>query len=175
MTGRRAGFVLVSLVLAGTLALGCGSSGEACPPVQLLAPGDPPTPVDLSGQWSGNDGGLYHLKQLDSCVWWAGMSNFAGQYPGQEWIMTFKGHVSTDGVIQGQFVDVKSNNPGSGTMTIEIRPEQVDGEQVLNLYRTAITGHQIGVSFWQRAVESPAPSPTIPPAKDSPDPSVPAS
>jgi hypothetical protein len=140
--------------------LGCGSGGggsETCAPINLLAPDG--SRYDLSGTWSGNDGGLYYLKQIDNCVWWSGMSNFAGHYPGEDWIMTFKGHVTDVGVITGQFVDVKSTNPGSGTMTIEIRPEDVGGQQVLSLHRTELTGHAIGVSFWQRVVESPSPRP----------------
>jgi hypothetical protein len=163
VTRRRVGLALATLFLVALTAVACGSSGEACPPVELLAPGDPPTPVDLSGDWDGNDSGLYHIKQVDSCVWWAGVSNFPGQYQGEDWIMTFKGHVTTEGVIEGQFVDVKSSNPGSGTLTIEVRPEVVNGEQVVNLYRTAITGHPIGVTSWQRAIETPAGPPSFGP------------
>jgi hypothetical protein len=90
-------------------------------------------------------------------VWWSGLSNFDGQYPGQEWIMTFKGTMNSDGQINGDFVDVKSTNPGSGTMTIEARIDQVNGTGVVQLYRTASTGHEIGVTFWQRSAE---PTPT---------------
>lgn len=71
--------------------------------------------------------------------------------------MTFRGNMNEDGVINGDFVDVKSTNPGSGTMTIEARIDQVNGTGVVQLYRTASTGHAIGVSFWQRAAE---PTPT---------------
>ena len=156
--------LLAALALCGAAVVGCGSGGgasEACTPITLLAPDG--SPYDLSGTWDGNDGGIYYIEQVDSCVWWSGMSNFAGQYPGEDWIMTFKGHVVPEGVITGQFVDVKSTNPGSGTMTIEIRPEEKDGEQVLNLHRVALTGHSVGVSFWERADPSPAPTRTAGP------------
>lgn len=138
--------------------------GDAdCPPVQVSGPDG--QPLDLSGPWSGNDGGVYHIKQIGSCVWWSGLSNFEGQYPGQEWIMAFRGTItSTDAnaVITGDFVDVKSSNPGSGTMTIDARN---DGGTV-NLYRTAATGHGIGVTFWQRTTE---PTPTeVPVVRTSP-------
>jgi len=44
-------------------------------------------------------------------------------------------------------------------MTIEARVEQVEGQgSVVNLYRTAATGHEIGVTFWRRTTE-PTPSP----------------
>ncbi len=160
MTRLRSALVLTTIAL--TLAA-CGSSGPTasgdtgCPPVQVSGPDA--QPLDLSGPWSGNDGGLYYVKQIGSCVWWSGLSNFVdqGQYPGQEWIMTFKGTMNSDGQITGDFVDVKSTNPGSGTMTIEARIDQVNGAGVVQLYRTAATGHEIGVTFWQRAAE-PAPT-----------------
>lgn len=158
MTGLRLALVLTAL--AATVAA-CGASGPqasgdaGCPPVQRSGPDG--LPVDLSGAWSGNDGGLYYIKQIGSCVWWSGLSNFDGQYPGEEWIMTFRGTMNEDGLINGDFVDVKSTNPGSGTMTIEPRIEQVDGASVIQLYRTASTGHEIGVTFWQPIAD---PTPT---------------
>lgn len=173
---------VVLVVLIAITAAGCGgqapTAAEACPPVQVLAPDG--SQVDLTGEWSGNDSGLYYIKQIDSCVWWSGVSNFVdqGQYPGQEWIMTFKGHVNSEGVLAGDFVDVKGSNPGAGTMTIELRPEQVNGVQVINLYRTAASGHQIGVTFWERHVagpsaqpspdQSPPPGESVPPTESPP-------
>lgn len=154
--------LVLALTTIAVLIAACGGNGPAasgdtgCPAVQVS---DPATgqPLDLSGAWSGNDGGLYYVKQIGTCVWWSGLSNFDGQYPGQEWIMTFKGTMNSDGQIDGDFVDVKSTNPGSGTMTIEARPDQVNGAAVVQLYRTAATGHAIGVTFWQRSTE---PNPT---------------
>jgi hypothetical protein len=150
-------------VLGATLTA-CGgapqASGDAaCPPVQRSGPDG--QPVDLSGAWSGNDGGLYYIKQIGTCVWWSGLSDFEGQYPGQEWIMAFRGTMNDDGVIYGDFVDVKSSNPGNGTITIEARIDDVNGQGVIQLYRTAATGHEIGVTFWQPA---PEPAPTQVPA-----------
>jgi hypothetical protein len=105
------------------------------------------------------------MKQIGSCLWWSGLSNFVdqGQYPGQEWIMTFRGTINSDGVINGDFVDVKSSNPGNGTMTIEAHIDQVNGQGVVQLYRTAATGHEIGVTFWQRAAPTPSGPATEPP------------
>jgi hypothetical protein len=136
------------------------SGDQACPPVQVSGPDQ--QPLDLSGVWSGNDGGLYYIKQIGSCIWWSGQSNFTeqGQYPGQEWVMVFRGTMDADGHINGDFVDVKSSNPGSGTMAIDARIDQVNGQGVVQLYRTGSTGHEIGVTFWQRATE---PTPTTEP------------
>jgi hypothetical protein len=159
--------LLMPVLVVVLMLSACGSEATpagACPPVQVSGPDG--QPLDLSGTWSGNDGGLYYVKQIDSCVWWSGMSNFVeqGQYPGQEWIMTFRGTMNGDGVISGDFVDVKSSNPGSGMMTIEARIDQVEGQGVVNLYRTAATGHAIGVTFWRRAAETPSPTPAVSPA-----------
>lgn len=163
MTALRSLLVLLALTL---LLAACGggtpapSGTGACAPIAVSGPDG--QPLDLTGEWSGNDGGLYYIKQIDSCVWWSGLSNFVdqGQYPGQEWIMAFNGSINADGVINGDFVDVKSTNPGSGTMTIEARVDQVEGQgSVVNLYRTGSTGHEVGVTFWRRTT-APAPTPT---------------
>ncbi len=161
MTRRLSGlWIAVLLTLSACGGSGPQALGDAgCPPVQRSGPDG--QPLDLSGAWSGNDGGIYYIKQIGTCVWWSGQSNFEGQYPGQEWIMAFRGTMNEDGVIKGDFVDVKSTNPGSGTMTIEAHIDQVNGTAVVQLYRTAATGHPIGVSFWQRATE---PAPTPPPS-----------
>ena len=74
--------------------------------------------------------------------------------------MTFRGTMDAEGRINGDFVDVKSSNPGSGTMTIEARIDQVDGQGVVQLYRTGSTGHAIGVTFWQRTTQSTPTEPT---------------
>jgi hypothetical protein len=160
-------FAALSL-LAGLLVACSGetplpSGATACPPVQVSGPDG--QPLDLSGTWSGNDGGLYYIKQVDSCIWWSGLSNFTeqGQYPGQEWVMVFRGSMDSAGIINGDFVDVFSTNPGTGTMTIEARIDPVEsGDSQVNLYRTAQTGHEIGVTFWTRVV-APAPTDAPPP------------
>ena len=152
--------VALAVTALGASLAACGAgpqaSGDAgCPPVQRSGPDG--QPVDISGTWSGNDGGVYYIKQIGTCVWWSGLSNFDGQYPGQEWVMTYRGTMNEDGVISGDFVDVKSTNPGSGTITIEARIDQVNGQGVIQLYRTASTGHAIGVTFWQPMAD-PTPS-----------------
>lgn len=162
-----------ALSLLGLFLVACSgeapqpSGAAACPPVQVSGPDG--QPLDLTGTWSGNDGGLYYIKQVDSCVWWSGLSNFIdqGQYPGEEWVMVFRGSIDSAGVINGDFVDVKSTNPGSGTMTIEARIDPVEGgASVVNLYRTGSTGHEIGVTFWRRAEE---PAPTEVPTEAPPE------
>jgi hypothetical protein len=161
---------LVLLVLAG---MGVGScaggttqpgqsfvAGAGCAPVSLLGPDS--RAIDLSGAWSGNDGGRYFIKQIDSCVWWSGLSAFPGQALGDEWIMAFRGTLDSSGRISGDFVDVKGTNPGAGTMTIRVESEVRDGQVVVELHRESATGHQIGVTFWQRYAGGDAPPPSSP-------------
>ena len=166
-----AGFAAVLLFAACSGGNPQASGDAACPPVQVSGPDG--QPHDLSGVWSGNDTGLYYIKQIGSCIWWSGLSNFTdqGQYPGQEWIMAFRGMVDAAGVINGDFVDVKSSNPGNGTMTIEARIDQVNDQSVVQLYRTGSTGHEIGVTFWERTTE---PTPTEPPPSEPTPTDVPA-
>lgn len=170
---NRLSLALALTALTASIAA-CGGSPQAsgdagCPPVQRSGPDG--QPVDLSGAWSGNDGGVYYIKQIGTCIWWSGLSNFDGQYPGEEWIMTYRGTMNEDGVISGDFVDVKSTNPGSGTITLEARIDQVNGEGVIQLYRTASTGHDIGVTFWQPVAD---PTPTEVPAVTTLPPTAPS-
>ena len=82
--GRR---VIAIVALTLTLALaGCGE--DAAPPVPspsadasttatglsaIACATDDPTDVgELTGAWSGNDGGTYYLRQVGDCVWWFG-------------------------------------------------------------------------------------------------------
>ena len=150
-----------------------GAGGASCQPVELRGPDG--RQLDLSGTWSGNDGGRYYIKQIDSCVWWSGLSAFEGQSLGDEWIMAFRGTLDSDGVIVGDFVDVKGTNPGSGTMTIRVQAEQRDGQVVVELYREQVTGHQIGVTFWQRSSPDPRPTPVSAPTDDGATPTEGAS
>lgn len=165
----------LGLLLAGALVVACGEAaapttpgaaspvaGAGCQPVELRGPDG--RQIDLSGTWSGNDGGRYYLKQIDSCVWWSGLSAFEGQSLGEEWIMAFRGRLDDEGVIVGDFVDVKGTNPGSGTMSIRVQAEQRDGRVVVELYREAVTGHQIGVTFWERTAGDVPPTPATSPS-----------
>jgi hypothetical protein len=140
-----------------------------CAPVELAGPDG--RQVDISGAWDANDGGVYYIKQIDSCVWWSGLSNFEGQEPGQEWVMTFFGRLDADARMRGSFVDVKGTNPGSGTMTIRVQTEEREGVIVTELYREEATGHTIGVTFWQRRsgdIPGEVPGPDQPPGEETP-------
>jgi hypothetical protein len=77
---------LVGLVLAVVTA-GCGTAPEASPSpspstgdgmaitdltVIGCAGDDPRDEGELTGAWSGNDTGVYYIRQVGDCVWWFG-------------------------------------------------------------------------------------------------------
>lgn len=51
---------------AGTGTTATDLSAIAC------ATDDPADVGDLTGAWSGNDGGVYYIRQVGDCVWWFG-------------------------------------------------------------------------------------------------------
>ena len=84
MPSRRAIALLVSTL---TLALaGCGveaTSPSLTPSARAgtsnidlsaiaCASNDPTGSGDLTGAWSGDDGGVYYIRQVGDCVWWFG-------------------------------------------------------------------------------------------------------
>jgi hypothetical protein len=153
---------LAVLLAASLVVLACDGpaaptpvAGGDCAPIELLGPDG--RAIDISGAWSANDGGVYYIKQIDSCVWWSGLSDFEGQEAGDEWVMAFRGTLDSSGILHGVFVDVKGTNPGTGTMTIRVQTQDVDGVLVTELHREASTGHTIGVTFWQRRASPSAP------------------
>lgn len=178
---------VAALLLAVTLTgvLGACASGSAtpaapsvdasCPPVEIRDASG--APIDLTGPWSGNDGGQYRLRQIGSCLTWVGLSDFEGQSLGDTWVTTFRGQIAADRTISGEFLDVSGENPGSGTFQLRIddSPDVVGGV-VIN--RVSATGSDYGGTFWEPATEGPAELPTDEPAgspgTESPDAELPS-
>ena len=83
MTHHRRRTTARSLV-AVTLALTLVACGEASPspsdaepstyPLSAIACAteDPDDAGELTGAWSGSDGGVYYIRQVGDCVWWFG-------------------------------------------------------------------------------------------------------
>jgi hypothetical protein len=82
---RRTAITLVALTLALTLG-GCGNdapspssadaagSDTAASDLSAIAcaMNDPDGVGDLTGAWSGDDTGVYYIRQVGDCVWWFG-------------------------------------------------------------------------------------------------------
>jgi hypothetical protein len=133
----------ISALLGSILALAaCGIPASPSTSVQASATNEPspapellavvcrpapipfnPTDFDLTGAWAGDDGGIYYLRQVESVVWWNGMSgrNRSPLDVGREWNNVARG------VINGLRIDVEGSDVprGAGFIT--------NGSLVLNI------------------------------------------
>jgi hypothetical protein len=104
--------------------------------------------IDLTGTWAGNDGGVYYVRQLDSIVWWNGMSS-RDQPPevlGKDWNNVGRGEIQEDLSIVSEWADVpRGGVGGSGTVTFQIGAD-TDGN--LQITKTGGTGSGRGDSLW---------------------------
>jgi hypothetical protein len=143
-SGLRVGLPLCMLTLLASIA-----SSQA-PPVlkpQIKSPSGP----NLTGVWTGNDGGTYHLRQVGSAVWWVGASPDGGQ----RFANVFRG-TRVGNTIDGEWVDVP---PGrmqqAGQLVLTVVSAQ--GEPILQRERES---GGFGGSTWRRSRasgEAPAP------------------
>jgi hypothetical protein len=71
------------------------------------------TGFDLTGAWAGDDGGVYYLRQVESVVWWNGMSGREGSplNLGRDWNNVARG------VITGLKIDVEGSDVPRGGAT----------------------------------------------------------
>lgn len=100
-----------------------GATATDCPNIDLRSPQG--ERVDLTGTWGtereGTRGGIYFIRQIGSCVW------FAGAFPGPLetddlgplgfLTVVFHGEVTNDFTISGDWVDVRhlaAGPPGPG-------------------------------------------------------------
>jgi hypothetical protein len=73
-----------------------------------------PTPTNLTGVWSGNDGGIYYIRHLeDNSIWWAGLHNSGvgcekpSFHLGVRFTNVFRGIVDVrNRTVEGSWVDV---------------------------------------------------------------------
>jgi hypothetical protein len=112
--------------------------------VAVVAPPVPPirmgavAAIDLTGIWSGNDGGTYTIRQSGTQVTWEG----ASRDNGMSWSHSFNG-VIRDHVIVGKFFDhPPGRSKNSGELTIRIV-----GPNRLNMI---VAGAPFGGSVWVR-------------------------
>ena len=129
MPSRRAIALLVSTL---TLALaGCGveaTSPSLTPSARAgtgnidlsaiaCASNDPTGSGDLTGAWSGDDGGVYYIRQVGDCVWWFAttIEDLTSGLTGQRGLSNV-----ASGRIQGTHVEVEyvdlpaGETPGGG-------------------------------------------------------------
>src|SRR5947208_1680212 len=64
-------------------------------------------PINRGGVWSANDGGTYWIRQIGSCLWWAGFSGPVDTpTTGRGFSNVLFGTVNGDGTLSGYWVDV---------------------------------------------------------------------
>jgi hypothetical protein len=81
----------------------------------------------LSGQWSSDDGGSYHVRRnAGNVVWWVGQSGDGGR----SWTNVFKGvYDPNTNLITGDWADVISSGVNFGSLTLRLNGslEHVNG------------------------------------------------
>ena len=108
-----------------------------------------PDSIDLTGAWAGDDGGIYYVRQLDSAIWWNGMSS-RDEGPallGRHWNNVCRGEISEDLTIASEWADVpRGGIDGSGDGRFQDRcrrggqpPSHQDGRNGLRPRHTVRT------------------------------------
>ena len=106
-----------------------------CSPIALRTPGG--QPIDLSGTWTGGNT-RHDVRQLNSCVWWLGVSNWPGEEPGSAWAFVFSGHLRPDFTLSGEWAEIYTaelRTPGQGVVTFEVQVTDENGEEAIVLRR----------------------------------------
>ena len=107
-----------------------------------------PDSIDLTGAWAGDDGGIYYVRQLDSVIWWNGMSS-RDEEPdllGREWNNVGRGEIGEDLTIASEWADVpRGGAEGGGTVDFKIG---ADSEGNLEITKTGGTGSGRGDTVW---------------------------
>jgi hypothetical protein len=95
---------LIVVVLSGCVGAGASSAAPAsaaptpCPGINLRTPQG--SRIDLSGAWEG-EGGLYHISQHGSCVWW--VAEDGPHSLGADWLAAFHGQLAPDFTLRGEW------------------------------------------------------------------------
>ena len=178
-TGQLAllGLALASLALIGLILFG-GSAATSTPsasapsmsvPRQTASPVPSASPIvgaeciptsipfdaeaiDLTGTWAGDDGGVYYVRQLDSVVWWNGMSDRAEppEQLGRGWNNVGRGEIQDNLSIASEWADVpRGAIAGAGTVTFQIG---ADSDGNLQITKTGETGSGRGDTRWTPCV-----------------------
>jgi hypothetical protein len=109
-----------------------------------------PTDFDLTGAWAGDDGGIYYLRQVESVVWWSGMSG-RDRSPldvGRDWNNVARG------VINGLQIDVEGSDVprgpalGNGSLVLNIQDDGKGNIQIVKVVDHWGAGNEFGNEVW---------------------------
>ena len=113
-----------------------------------------PDSIDLTGAWAGNDGGIYYVRQLDSVIWWNGMSSRDQEptLPGREWNNVGRGEISEDSRSPPNGPTSLAAGPRGAGRSIQDRcqlggqpPDHQDGRNRLRPRRLALAAVRAGL------------------------------
>lgn len=117
----------------------------------LIALGPAVAVADLTGEWEGDDGGRYYLRQLGDRVYWYGERSARSP----AWANVFEGRVR-DGKVLGRWADVpKGRTMGQGKLRLDIGG---GGDVLVAVDKTG----GFGGSRWKRVGSTPRPAPRPP-------------
>jgi hypothetical protein len=107
--------------------------------------------ADLTGVWHADDSGTYYLRQLDSTVWWLGMSRDQGR----AFANVFHGTIAPDGnTISGEWADVPAGRGGARSNGHLILATDGSRQAAVRLRALERTGG-FGGSAWQKLHDRP--------------------
>lgn len=115
--------------------------------------------ASLTGTWTGDDGGIYYIRQIDDTIWWAGLSTESPQgkndfYKGLRFTNVFRGTIEGN-TIRGKWADVpRGANLQNGTLTLSIVNSSAPGGIEL---RKQNQWGGFGGNIWQRVRPTPPP------------------
>jgi hypothetical protein len=105
------------------------------------------TKLELTGPWAGDDDGIYYLRQVDSFLWWNGMSGRAGSPSGlgRDFNNVARGEIKGL-VIDVAWADVpRGGILGNGTLNLKI---EKDGAANVRIVKVSETGTGFGNTLW---------------------------
>jgi hypothetical protein len=117
MQGFRRVLGVASIVGVSAVALAVSGGAGGSPTV-----GASGSAVDLTGEWRGNDGSTYYIRQVGrTAIWWAGFSGRANSPSlGLKYSNVFRGTISGS-TIRGNWVGVPRGDAlGGGVLTLKI-------------------------------------------------------
>ena len=123
------------------------ASAAVAAPCTKIAKAFDPKKVDLTGPWSSDDDGVYYLRQVDSVVWWNGMSGRAERPSslGRDWNNVGRGVIKAL-KIDVEWADVpRGGILGGGTLSLTIKD---DGSGNVQIVKDSETGTGFGNTIW---------------------------
>jgi len=93
----------------------------------------------MTGDWNGNDGGLYRVRQRGKAIWWVGTSRDSGK----TFINVFRGE-RNGLMVSGSWADIV----GSGKGTLQLKVLGSGNSKTFRWDKVGETGTGFGGSRW---------------------------